>query len=145
MRRHIRGIGIDVVDVKRFARFLDRNHAWLYRIFSGHEIARCEAARNRVERYAVRFAAKESVVKALETISMFDFLDKYSWADIEVQVDDLGKPQVVLHGVLRERVRADGIDGVEVSLSHSATIAMAQVILVGTELRKPRECGDVHR
>lgn len=138
----IRGIGIDVVDVKRFLRFLERNELQLGRLFSAREIARCESSPTRAERYACRFAAKESFLKALGRISMFDLDGPYRWTDIEVVVDDYGKPRIVLHGKLRERVEAEGVDGIEVSLSHSETTAIAQIVLTGCPRQTPGEGAD---
>ena len=51
------------------------------------------------------------------------------WRDIEVCRDDLGKPRLRLYGYVQERCVAEGIQHIHLSLAHSATCAIAQVIL----------------
>jgi len=73
----------------------------------------------------VRFAAKEAFLKAFGT-----GLRQYMrWRDIEVRRDALGKPGLHVYGYLQERCTSQGIQHIHLSLSHSATMAIAQVIL----------------
>jgi holo-[acyl-carrier protein] synthase len=51
------------------------------------------------------------------------------WRDIEVHRDALGKPSLQVYGYLQARCVAQGIRHIHLSLSHSASIAMAQVVL----------------
>jgi holo-[acyl-carrier protein] synthase len=75
--------------------------------------------------YAARFAAKEAFLKALGT----GLRQHMRWRDIEVCRDELGKPSLRLYGYLQERCIAEDIRHIHLSLSHSATCAIAQVIL----------------
>ena len=59
------GIGTDLVDLDRFRGLLDRRRSLVERLFTPGERAYAEAAHDPTERFAVRFAAKEAVLKAL--------------------------------------------------------------------------------
>ena len=62
------GIGIDIVDLDRFQRMLDRHgKRFLAKTFSEEEIAYCQSRKNPAQHFAARFAAKEAVFKALGT------------------------------------------------------------------------------
>ena len=85
-----------------------------YRIFTPSEIAYCEKHRNRAERFAGRFAAKEAAMKALGT----GWARGVRWVDIEVVREPGGKPTLALSGASREI--ADRL-GAKTSLSPSRT------------------------
>ena len=87
------GLGVDLVDVARFRQSLARSPRLAERLFTPAE--RAYAARNAdpAERLAVRFAAKEAVMKALGVgLGAFDF------HDVEVLRADGGQPSLVLRG-----------------------------------------------
>jgi holo-[acyl-carrier protein] synthase len=134
-------IGLDVVDVARFRRFVDRHAGRLDRLFSARERRRCEAGGKRVERYACRFAAKESLLKALGTVDLLDMDGPYRWTDVEILTDGLGRPRLELSGALREAVEAAGVEHLAVSMSHTRTTAVAQVVLLARSAREGREHG----
>jgi holo-[acyl-carrier protein] synthase len=77
------------------------------------------------QHFAVRFSAKEAFLKAMGTGwsggSKFD--------EIEVLNDALGKPELFVHGKVKEFCEAHGITGMEVSLSHIKDLAQAVVVL----------------
>lgn len=110
-------IGVDIVEIRRIAAAI-RNRRFVERVFHPAEIAYCEARRNRAQHYAARFAAKEAVWKALE--------GKRSLAlrDIVVEPSANGKPIVRVPTVGRRCGMR-----VEVSLSHTATYAVAVALV----------------
>ena len=79
--------------------------------------------------YAARFAAKEAVSKAFGT----GIGAQLGWLDIEVRRDDGGKPSIVLHGSGADFASARGAREIHLSLSHTATHAVAQVVIESAE------------
>lgn len=125
------GVGIDLVDVERIERMLaDHGDAFLERVYTQGERAYCGLARNRTERLAARYAAKEALLKALGT----GMRDGMAWTEIEVAHDPLGAPTMTLTGAVAAAAAARGVVRVAVSLTHAGGFAMAQVVLQG---RKP--------
>jgi holo-[acyl-carrier protein] synthase len=120
------GTGIDIAEVPRIAesiaRFGDR---FLRRVFAEDEIRYCESKANRVERYAARFAAKEAAMKALGT----GWNHGVRWRDVEVTRQPGGRPTMTFHGKAAEFAARLGAVHVALSLSHTAELAIAQVIL----------------
>ena len=113
----IAGIGIDVVDIVRFERSLDRTPSLRDRLFA-------ESERHRPARsLAARFAAKEALIKALGGHAVI------RWHDMRIVQDDDGNPDFELSGALSSHVAALGIDRVHLSMSHDAGIASAFVVL----------------
>ncbi len=102
------GVGIDVVEIERFARVLQRRPQLAQRLFTDAECAYA-AARARPEQHlAARFCAKEAVVKALRP-------QRWDWHDVEV----LPLGRVALFGSLAR------LGPVAVSLTHGETVAAA--------------------
>ncbi len=96
-------------------------------VFSRTEIEYCEGKRHRAQHYAVRFAAREALIKALGGAPE----EGASWRDIEIQTDADGTPLMVLRGSMKELADRHGVSAIHCSLSHTATMAMAYVILEG--------------
>lgn len=120
------GVGVDVVDLERFRATLARRPALVERLFTAGERTYAEARRDPVERYAVRFATKEAVLKALGV-----GLGAAGWHDIEVVRDAEGRPSVVLTGAAERLARAAGVARWEVALTHSELVAQATVLALG--------------
>jgi holo-[acyl-carrier protein] synthase len=119
------GLGIDVVEVHRVETAIKRHgSAFLNRVFTPAEIAYCERHRNRFERYAARFAAKEAAMKALGT----GWAHGVRWRDIEVTHSPGGRPVLVLYGASLEHAERLGIRHSSLSISHIEGSALAQVI-----------------
>lgn len=122
------GVGNDIVEVTRMRHELDTARvAFRDQVFSPAEITYCEEKRYPARHYAARFAAKEAFFKALGTGRG----NGLGWRDAVVCHDAQGKPGLVLSGEALRLSRERGINRVFLSLSHTAELAMASVILEG--------------
>ncbi|HEX5018384.1 MAG TPA: holo-ACP synthase [Actinomycetes bacterium] len=110
------GIGIDVVDVARFAETLERTPALRERVFTPAERALPMAS------LAARFAAKEALAKALGAPGGLQ------WHDCEVVKDAEGRPAFALSGTVQARATGLRANTIHLSLSHDAGIASAMVV-----------------
>ncbi len=114
-------LGVDLVEMARFRRALERHGARLLkRIFTPAEQ---RLAAGQVERLAVRFAAKEAAAKMLGT-----GIGPIAWVDIEILTTPQGEPVLHLHGAAAARAAALGLVGWSLSLSHTRQHALAAVI-----------------
>ncbi len=112
-------VGVDLIEIERIRRALDRYPGFRERCFTDAEQAYCESRRNPAESYAGRFAGKEAVGKALG----LGVARAFAWKDIEIV--GRPKPTVRLSGRVRvwaERVEAGRID---LSMTHSRELAAA--------------------
>jgi holo-[acyl-carrier protein] synthase len=120
------GTGVDLAEVDRIEHSLKTFGArFQQRIFTPGEIAYCERFKNRAERYAARFAAKEAGMKALGT----GWRNGIRWVDLEVVRKPGGRPTLVLSGEAGKIAERMGVRHVALSLTHTAQQAFAQVIL----------------
>jgi len=110
----IGGVGIDLLEIDRMERALERRPTLATRLFTDAERAYAAARARPGQHLAARFCAKEAVAKALA-------LDAWNPRDIEV-VSGGGAPQIVLHGPLAAHGE------VRVSLTHSGTTAGAVAV-----------------
>lgn len=108
-------VGIDIVEVPRVGRLI-RRRRFLERVFSAREAAYCRGKKNAAQHFAVRFAAKEAVYKALGRGGV-------PHRDIGVRNRPDGKPEVELRGVLKRFEKK-----ISLSLSHTAKYAAAVAI-----------------
>ena len=122
------GLGIDIAEIDRVEAAIRRyGQAFLQRVFTPAEIAYCERHRNRYERFAGRFAAKEAAMKALGT----GWRRGIRWVDIEVVRQPSGKPALELRGKAREFADRLEVKGICLTITHSGNTALAQVIFEG--------------
>jgi holo-[acyl-carrier protein] synthase len=110
------GIGVDLVDIARFERTIERTPRLVERLFSGSERAL------KPHSLAARYAAKEALIKALGGS------DGVHWTEIEVASEASGRPVFLLTGSTAAVVAARGITAMHLSLSHDAGLATAYVI-----------------
>ncbi len=119
--------GIDLVKVARMEQAIRRSGKnFLDRIFSPEEQAYCGSKRMRFEHYAVRFAAKEAVLKALRARPK----KGQKLSGIEVKRLATGKPYIELSAEARRRFRIPAKAQVELSLAHEREYAIATVVVV---------------
>jgi holo-[acyl-carrier protein] synthase len=119
------GIGVDIVDIGRLQRVLDRQgERFVQRVFTAAEQDYCRAHRNPAPHYAVRFAAKEAAFKALGT----GWAKGVSWLDVEVKRPEGEPPTLTLSGGAHRHSLALGVCATHVSLSHSDEAAVATVV-----------------
>jgi len=120
------GIGSDVLEVARIEAELTNGEASFRDVvFTAEEIAYCERKRSPARHYAARFAAKEAVLKALPD----DGQRGLNWRGIEIRNQASGRPCVILHGATRQLAEACGVGAIFVSLTHTAELAAATVVL----------------
>ena len=119
------GMGLDIAEIDRIEAAIARHGAhFLERLFTPREVAYCEKHKNKFERYAARFAAKEATMKALGT----GWSRGVRWRDIEVGREPSGKPTLHLQGASREIADRLGVKNISLSITHSGNLALAQVI-----------------
>ena len=122
----ILGVGTDLAETDRIRKAVERyGTRFLNRVYTVGEIAYVESKANRWERYAARFAAKEAGMKAIGT----GWRGGVRWRDFEVANAPSGRPDLKLDGVAAEVAARMGARRVSLSLTHTAALAMAVVIL----------------
>lgn len=115
-------IGVDIEEVDRVKRLI-RNPRFLKRVFTSQEIAYCRQKKNQAQHFAVRFAAKEAVWKAVnETMARSKFT--LSHRDIGIRNTSLGKPEVVLPARFSKWQKK-----ICLSLSHTRAYAVAVALM----------------
>jgi holo-[acyl-carrier protein] synthase len=120
------GVGIDLVENSRVESIIKKwGDKFINRIFSDEEIKYCEKHINSSTHYGVRFAAKESFLKALGIgLGMGIKL-----SDIEVMNDENGKPSLMLCGEAKNQIEKKRITKVHLSLTHTKSYSTAIVLL----------------
>ncbi len=125
----ILGVGVDLVDIPRMQRVLDRPWArrFIERVFRPEEITVCERAARPVEAYAARFAAKEAAVKAFGT----GFSRGITPASIAIRGGERVQPTI--HLLYEASALADSmnVSAIHVSLTHTIKSACAIVVIEG--------------
>ena len=118
-------VGVDLIEIARVKRALERYPGFRERCFTEAEIAYCDSRPNPAQSYAGRFAGKEAVGKALG----FGVARAFAWKEIEIV--GRPKPTVRLSGRLAERAAAMGAATVDLSMTHSRELAQAVAIAYG--------------
>lgn len=119
------GTGIDIVEIARIQEALERTPALQERILTAEELKHMpNVMQRKLEFIAGRFAAKEAIAKALGVGIGQDF----TWHDVSIVNDELGKPMVVLH---REQLQYwnGKLCTFHLSITHERHYAVAMVIL----------------
>jgi len=128
----VAGLGVDIVEIDRMRDALKRRPKMRERLFSEAERAYCDD-RNRPEiHYAMRFAAKEAVLKALGT-----GFSGMRFTDVEVMRDDRGRPMPILHGRAAEIAEERRVVEMHLSLSFTHATAVASAVAI-TEAARPK-------
>jgi holo-[acyl-carrier protein] synthase len=128
----IKGFGVDIVEIERVERVLKKHPRFAERFFTPIERRYCEKRPRPAAHFALRFAAKEAVAKALGS----GFVD-IPWKDIEVLRERNGKPKVLLKEKAQEAAFKLGIEEIFISLSFSRENAVASAIALGNSQSEP--------
>ena len=113
-------IGIDLLEIDRLERALERRPGLRERVFHPGEIEQAGGRARPARHLAARFAAKEAALKALG-------IGGLALHDVEVTGGGTDPPRLVLHGRAEAAAREQGVE-LEVSLTHSREIAAAVVV-----------------
>jgi holo-[acyl-carrier protein] synthase len=120
------GSGIDLVEIGRIQQSVERyGQRFLDRVYTASEQAYCLRKRKAAESLAARFAAKEAGAKALGT----GISRGVSWLEIEVAREPGSRPTLRFHGRAAEMAARLGAAHAALSITHTATLAMASVLL----------------
>ena len=117
------GTGVDLVEVPRFQASMDRaGERFLEKLFTPGELAYAKGRKSMVQHLAVRFAAKEAVVKAMGAPKGLGL----KWVDLEIIHDSDGRPQARFSGTMSRWSRLE----VHLSLSHTEAYAVATALIL---------------
>jgi holo-[acyl-carrier protein] synthase len=117
--------GIDLVDFPRIEEMAKQHgRRFLDRVFTASEQAYADANKNRMEKLAGRFAAKEAILKLMGT----GWRGKIAWTDIEIVNNPSGQPKVNLSGEVEKIAKRLGIKHISVSITHTANFAIASAV-----------------
>ena len=112
-------IGVDLIEIERVRRALDRYPSFRERCFTEAERAYCDSRPNPAQHYAARFAGKEAVGKAIG----FGVARAFAWRDVEIV--GRPKPKVRLSGRAAAWAERAGAASLDVSMTHSRELAAA--------------------
>lgn len=118
---NIVGVGVDLADIDRVERVLEKYPKFAHRCFTEHEREYAFRFAKPARRLAARFAGKEAVMKSMGT-----GWRRVRWKDVEITGG--GKPTVKLTGTAATRAGMLGVTHVEVSITHTDTQAMVFAI-----------------
>lgn len=121
----ILGIGTDIIEVERISKHIEAGFGFKEKVFTLKEIDYCESKTNKAQNYAARFSAKEAFLKAVGT----GMRHGLAFTDIEVVNDELGKPEMMLHGKALDHIRKLGVTNIQISLTHLRDWVNAIVII----------------
>jgi len=116
-------VGIDLIEIERIRRALERYPRFKERCFTEGERAYCDSRRNPAESYAGRFAGKEAVGKALG----FGVARAFAWREVEIV--GRPKPSVSLSGRVARRAKDLGAGRIDLSMTHSRDLANAVAVV----------------
>lgn len=120
------GTGIDIIEISRIKAAVVRQ-SFVQRVFTKNEQHYCESRGvQKCASYAARFAGKEAVMKGFGT-----GLAGGSLQDIEILLNDKGRPYVTLRGQFAALAKEMGVTEIHISLTHAREYAAAQAILWG--------------
>ena len=116
-------VGVDLIEIERVSRALDRHPSFRARCFTEAEREYCESRPNPAQHYAARFAGKEAVGKALG----FGVARAFAWTDVEIS--GRPKPRVRLSGRMRAWAEKVGAGAIDLSMTHSRELAAAIAVV----------------
>ncbi|WDF77677.1 holo-ACP synthase [Mucilaginibacter sp. KACC 22773] len=117
--------GVDIVQIAEIKNCIEKQgERYLKRAFSPGEIAYCDSKPNKYQHYAVRFAAKEAVMKAVKT----GWNNGVQWKNIEIVKNGEGAPSLNFSGRIKDILDESGFKHHDISLSHNQDYAVAFAI-----------------
>jgi len=117
--------GIDLVDCPRIEKMIkEHGKRFINRVFTAAEQNYAQDKKDRIEKLAGRFAAKEAVLKLMGT----GWRGKIAWTDIEVVNNAVGQPEVSLTGEVKKLADKLGINHISVSITHTANFVIASAV-----------------
>ena len=130
------GLGVDIVEIERMRRILDRTPSFAHKVFTDAEQDYCNRKGNPATHYAARFAAKEAVCKALGTGILASGI---GMRDVEVVRDSHGKPAIALHGAAAHIAEEQGVVDVPLSITYTHSVAVANAVAITKASQAERE------
>src|SRR5437773_11846882 len=118
-------VGVDLIEIERIRRVLERYPRFRERCFTEAERAYCDSRLNPAQSYAGRFAGKEAVGKALG----FGVARAFAWRDIEIA--GRPKPSVRLSGRAEAWAERVGAGAIDLSMTHARELAIATAVVDG--------------
>jgi holo-[acyl-carrier protein] synthase len=116
-------VGVDLIEIERIRRALERYPGFRERCFTEAERAYCDSRPNPAQHYAARFAGKEAVGKALG----FGVARAFAWKEVEIA--GRPKPGVTLSGRVGAWARRVGAGGIDLSMTHARELAAAVCVV----------------
>lgn len=123
--------GTDIIEIDRIEKAIKENekenkNLFLDKIYTSNEINYCESkGKMKYQHYAVRFAAKEAIFKAISNLLQNKY--QLSWKNAEIINDNMGRPQIKFIGISKEL--EEKIINIDISLSHCKRYAVAMVVV----------------
>lgn len=130
----VNGLGVDIVEIERMKAALLRTPRLRERLFSAEETAYCDKRSRPEVHYALRFAAKEAVLKALGT-----GFSGMRFRDVEVVREANGRPVPKLSGAAAARAEELGVIEMHLSLSFTHSTAVASAVAITAEVQPKHE------
>jgi len=118
-------VGIDLIEIERVRRALERYPSFRQRCFTEAERAYCDSRPNPPQHYAARFAGKEAIGKALG----FGVARAFAWQEVEIA--GRPKPGVTLSGRMQAWAEGLAAGAIDLSMSHSRELATAVAVVDG--------------
>jgi holo-[acyl-carrier protein] synthase len=126
----ILGIGTDIIECPRIGRMIEQHgELFLRRVYTEREIRYCQARKHAIEHFAGRWAAKESILKAIGT----GWAKGICWTDLEVRNGPSGQPTVMVRGGAKDAAIRRGIGDILISISHCRTYATAYALALALD------------
>jgi len=119
----IKGIGVDICDIRKLKGAIERNKKFLNRVFSEREIKYCRKKKNAILHLAGRFAAKEAFVKAVSDKNI-------KLIDIETINDKNGRPDIKITKTIRAILKKKKANRINLSISHTDSTAVAVCVIL---------------
>ncbi len=119
----IKGIGVDICDIRKLNAAIERSKKFLTRVFSKREIQYCKTKKNSILHLAGRFAAKEAFIKAVSNKSI-------KLIEIETINDKSGRPDIRVTKTIKSVLKKKNASRINLSISHTDSTAVAVCVIL---------------